>query len=160
MCTSACGWVCVGLAVGGEVSVKSVLFSPVGWIRSLQICTTRYCDRGHSCRRRRCSLQRRVSGRGAWGAASPGPPGCRTAFLLTVSGTPLGPPWARDAQGLPRALCSAPSCSLSSIFAFDHSLPLSHPHLLSFPFDRSTLGFFRVIAFGSRNGQASVLPVP
>lgn len=48
------------LCVGGQVSVKSVLFSPAGWIRSLQICTACYCNSSHSCCSRCSSLQRWV----------------------------------------------------------------------------------------------------
>ena len=48
------------LYVGGQVSVKSVLFSPAGWICSLQICTACYCNSSHSCCSRCSSLQRWV----------------------------------------------------------------------------------------------------
>lgn len=46
--------------MGGQVSVKSVLFSPAGWIRSLQICTACYCNSSHSRCSRCSSLQRWV----------------------------------------------------------------------------------------------------
>lgn len=48
------------LYVGGQVSVKSVLFSPAGWIRSLQICTACYCNSSHGRCSRCSSLQRWV----------------------------------------------------------------------------------------------------
>lgn len=48
------------LCVGGQVSVKSVLFSPAGWIRSLQICTACYCNSSHGRCSRCSSLQRWV----------------------------------------------------------------------------------------------------
>lgn len=48
------------LCVGGQVSVKSVLFSPAGWICSLQICTACYCNSSHSRCSRCSSLQRWV----------------------------------------------------------------------------------------------------
>lgn len=57
-------WLCVG----GQVSVKSVLFSPAGWIRSLQICTACYCNSSHGRCSRCSSLQRWV----CKGEASPG----------------------------------------------------------------------------------------
>lgn len=61
-CLSVCVWVgvCSSALPGGEVAVKSVLFSPVGRICSLQICTARYCNRSHGCCSRCCRLQRRV----------------------------------------------------------------------------------------------------
>lgn len=56
------------LCVGGQVSVKSVLFSPAGWIRSLQICTACYCNSSHGRCSRCSSLQRWV----CKGEVSPG----------------------------------------------------------------------------------------
>lgn len=65
VCVCPCVYTCVsilggGVSVWGEVAVKSVLFSPVGWICSLQICTACYCNRSHSCCSRCSRLQRRV----------------------------------------------------------------------------------------------------
>ena len=69
MCVCVCVCPCVymcgsvggeGCLSQGEVAVKSVLFSPVGWICSLQICTACYCNRSHSCCSRCSRLQRRV----------------------------------------------------------------------------------------------------
>ena len=121
-CTSACGWVCVGPAVGGEVSVKSVLFSPVGRIRSLQICTAGYRDRGHSRCRCRRSLQRRVSGRGARGGR-PGaaPPSSCHHFRIATRGHPG---FQMPADPL-RPCAPPPSRLFLSLFGFDPRLPLS-----------------------------------
>uniref|UniRef100_A0A673V5D7 RNA binding protein fox-1 homolog 2 n=1 Tax=Suricata suricatta TaxID=37032 RepID=A0A673V5D7_SURSU len=52
--------------------------------------------------------------------------------------------WAWDTRGLPWAPPPTPLHSLLSLSGFDPSLPLPQPHLLSFPFAGSTLGFFRV----------------
>lgn len=65
VCVCPCVYTCVsvwgeGCLSRGEVAVKSVLFSPVGWICSLQICTACYCNRSHSCCSRCSRLQRRV----------------------------------------------------------------------------------------------------
>lgn len=62
LCLSVCVWVgvCPSALPWGEVSVKSVLFSPVGRICSLQICTARNCDRSHGCCSRCRRVQRRV----------------------------------------------------------------------------------------------------
>lgn len=46
--------------MGGQVSVKSVLFSPAGWICSLQVCTACYCNSSHGRCSRCSSLQRWV----------------------------------------------------------------------------------------------------
>lgn len=48
------------LCMSGQVSVKSVLFSPAGWICSLQICTACYCNSSHGRCSRCSSLQRWV----------------------------------------------------------------------------------------------------
>lgn len=48
------------LCMGGQVSVKSVLFSPAGWICSLQVCTACYCNSSHGRCSRCSSLQRWV----------------------------------------------------------------------------------------------------
>lgn len=129
---SVCGWVCVCLAMGGEVSVKSVLFSPVGRIRSLQIRTARYCNRGHSRRRCRCRLQRRVGaahGKRGWGAPTsllPPLPGCHLA-----PGTPV-------VQKLLHPLLLIP---LDSFLCLDPTLPLPHP---STPFFPILWNYFRI----------------
>ena len=105
---------------GGEVSVKWVLFSPVGWVRSLQIRTARHCNRSHR-RCRRCSrLQRRV---GAEGGRAPLP--CATPFpARTLSRRALGPRgccWAEFSAGLLPRPCptrNPPAQTLPSLLFF------------------------------------------
>ena len=148
---SVCVWagVCSPVPRGGEVSVKWVLFSPVGWVRSLQICTARHCDRSHR-RCRRCSrLQRRV---GAEGGRAPLP--CATPFpARTLSRRALGPRgccWAEFSAGLLPRPCptrNPPAQTLPSLLFLgpsgsDPGFPLPHHQRPSFPFYRPTSEIF------------------
>ena len=129
---------------GGEVSVKWVLFSPVGWVRSLQIRTA--CHRDCSHRRcRRCSrLQRRVGAR-CRGRASL-PPRANPSPARTLSRRALGPQgccWAGFSAGLLPRPCPArnpPAQTLPSLLFLgpsgsDPGFPLPH-HQRPFPFYR------------------------
>lgn len=154
---------CVCLRVGGcvclsrgKVSVKSVLFSPVGWICSLQICTACYCNCSHSCCSRCSRLQRRVGTVQSEHMPPTVPPLC-----------PLPPvPRQHSGHALPADLL------LVSFVVPKHSywvLPartvLVLPHLaltsnsLLFRFIE-VLQNFLVVMFKSRNGKVfTILPV-
>ena len=133
---------------GGEVSVKWVLFSPVGWVRSLQIRTA--CHRDCSHRRcRRCSrLQRRVGADGGRACCCvPTPPlptpfpkghlghgaAAELGFLQAFSPDPA-PARNPPAQTLPSLLFLGPSGS-------DPGFPLPH-HQRPFPFYRPSSEIF------------------
>lgn len=113
-------------AAGGEVAVKSVLFSPVGRIRSLQVRTACHCNRSH----RRCGRRRRLQ---RWVRTPPG------------ASPPVRPPPSETAPGAARrpglALVASVTPQACGPGSFDPSPPLCRLQLPSFPFRRSTSEF-------------------
>lgn len=140
-CMSACGWVCVDLP-RGEVSVKSVLFSPVGWICSLQICTACYCNRSHRCCSRCSRLQRRVRTEPE-GTAPPPFPFCHFQSSAVS--------WASCHPSFSAAHSSWPLCAKARAPDFlwfffylscNCSLPLPHFQLPPFHFREELFGYW------------------
>lgn len=118
LCLSRVGGCVFICASGGEVAVKSVLFSPVGRICSLQICTACYCNRSHGCCSRCRRLQRRVR---TWSRESPPRRPSPLPKRHLVPGAACRP-------GLLLVASHAKSRGTAS---FDPSLPLCHPQLPS-----------------------------
>lgn len=144
-CLSVCVWVgvCSSALPGGEVAVKSVLFSPVGRICSLQICTARYCNRSHGCCSRCCRLQRRVRTNVSepravpWchpPPASPPPEQHRGLRLPARLGFHRPPPSGLAcAWHVARGTGSSAHSLVFSSLGFDPSFPLCHLQFPSFP---------------------------
>lgn len=139
--------VCPSVLLGGEVAVKSVLFSPVGRICSLQICTACYCNRSHGCCSRCRRLQRRVR---MWSQVSP--PLCPSALPQQhlVPGAARRTGLFLMASVMPKAVALPPLTTVS-LFVICNSL------LLHF---REDLRIFQSIVFRNRNLKFfSVLPI-